>query len=61
MTAAPIVPAGRYQDHKGKVYRVLGLACHTETFEWFVVYRAIFGDTDLWVRPAESERPAIPS
>jgi hypothetical protein len=53
MTAPPIIPNGRYQDYKGKVYRVIGLACHTETLEWLVVYRAVFGDTDLWVRPAE--------
>lgn len=44
---------GRYRHFKGRDYRVLGLARHSETLEPLVVYQALYGDTDaLWVRPA---------
>lgn len=36
---------------KGQRYEVFGCARHTETNEEFVVYRALYGDHDLWVRP----------
>lgn len=47
-----IVP-GRYRHFKGNEYEVLGLARHSETEEEMVVYRALYGDGGLWVRPAE--------
>ncbi len=47
-----IVP-GRYRHFKGNEYQVLGLARHSETEEELVVYRALYGDGGLWVRPAE--------
>ena len=48
----PTLPArGIYQHHKGQHYEVLGNARHSETEEWLVVYRALYGDYGLWVRP----------
>jgi hypothetical protein len=44
---------GRYRHFKGREYRVLGLARHSETLEPLVVYQALYGDTAaIWVRPA---------
>jgi len=43
---------GRYRHFKGGEYEVLGLARHSETEEELVVYRALYGDRGLWVRPA---------
>src|SRR3954471_5235221 len=43
---------GRYRHYKGKEYRVLGIARHSETLEALVVYQALYGDMGLWVRPA---------
>jgi len=48
----PIAP-GLYEHFKGGRYTVLGVAKHSETGERLVVYRAEYGDRDLWVRPAE--------
>ncbi|MFA5086806.1 MAG: DUF1653 domain-containing protein [Candidatus Paceibacterota bacterium] len=44
---------GKYKHYKGNEYEVIGVAKHTETLEEFVVYRALYGDRDLWVRPLE--------
>ena len=43
---------GRYRHFKGKEYEVLFLATHSETGETMVVYRALYGNWDFWVRPA---------
>ena len=43
---------GRYRHFKGREYRVLCLARHSETEEWMVVYQALYGDGGIWVRPA---------
>lgn len=45
------IPLGRYRHYKGKDYQVLGAATHSETGERLVVYRCLYGDYDLWVRP----------
>ncbi len=42
---------GLYRHYKGREYRVLGLARHSETEEELVVYQALYGDYGLWVRP----------
>jgi hypothetical protein len=44
--------AGRYRHYKGNEYEVLGTATHSETGEQLVVYRALYGERGLWVRPA---------
>ena len=43
---------GRYRHYKGKEYRVLGLARHSETEEVLVVYQLLYDDFRWWVRPA---------
>ena len=48
----PITP-GRYRHFKGGEYEVIGLARHSETEDWLVVYRPLYGEGGLWVRPAE--------
>ena len=42
---------GRYRHFKGNEYQVLGVARHSETLEELVVYRALYGEGGLWVRP----------
>ena len=42
---------GRYRHFKGGEYEVIGIARHSETDEPMVVYRALYGEGDLWVRP----------
>ncbi len=46
----PIRP-GKYRHFKGGEYEVIGVARHSETDESLVVYRPLFGDEGLWVRP----------
>lgn len=43
--------AGKYRHFKGKEYELLGIATHSETMEPMVVYRALYGEQGLWVRP----------
>ena len=51
MSAPQMLRPGRYRHFKGKDYEVLGVARHSETEEELVVYRALYGDFGLWVRP----------
>lgn len=44
---------GIYRHYKGNDYEVIGVARHSETEEWMVVYRTLYGDYGLWVRPFE--------
>lgn len=45
------IPLGKYRHFKGNEYEVLGIASHSETLEPMVLYRALYGDGQLWVRP----------
>ncbi|RUO34256.1 DUF1653 domain-containing protein [Aliidiomarina sanyensis] len=47
----PPLDIGYYRHYKGPIYLVEGLARHSETEEWVVVYRPCYGDQELWVRP----------
>lgn len=42
---------GTYRHYKGNEYEVIGIAKHSETLEELVVYRALYGEGQLWVRP----------
>ena len=42
---------GKYRHFKGMEYEVIGIARHSETEEPMVVYRALYGEGSLWVRP----------
>jgi len=42
---------GLYRHYKGNMYQVLGVAKHSETMDELVVYRALYGERGLWVRP----------
>jgi len=44
---------GRYRHYKGKLYEVIDVARHSETEELLVVYRCLYGDYSLWVRPLQ--------
>lgn len=46
-----MIQPGRYRHYKGHDYEVIGIARHSETEESFVVYRALYGERGLWVRP----------
>lgn len=46
------IQPGRYRHFKGNEYEVIGIAKHSETLEEMVVYRALYGNGDIWVRPA---------
>ena len=46
-----MIRPGIYEHYKGQRYEVIGLARHSETEEELVVYRAMYGDGGLWVRP----------
>lgn len=43
---------GKYRHYKGCEYELIGLAQHSETLEQMVVYRALYGNRDIWVRPS---------
>ena len=43
---------GKYRHFKGNEYLLIGVASHSETMEPMVVYKALYGDGGLWVRPA---------
>jgi hypothetical protein len=47
----PEAKPGRYRHYKGGEYEVIGVARHSETLEPVVVYRPLYNDSGLWVRP----------
>lgn len=48
-----VVIGGKYRHFKGKEYEVVGVAKHSETLEDMVVYRQLYGNGGLWVRPKD--------
>ena len=50
---------GRYRHYKGKDYEVIDIARHSETDEKLVVYRCLYGDYSLWVRPLSMFRETV--
>jgi hypothetical protein len=45
-------PLGQYRHYKGGLYEVVGTVRHSETLEPMTLYRALYGEQGLWVRPA---------
>ena len=45
------IKLGKYRHFKGKEYEVIAVAKHSETLEDMVVYRALYGEKGIWVRP----------
>jgi len=51
--------AGRYRHFKGGEYQVQGVARHSETGELLVVYRPLYGEGGLWVRPLDMFQDSV--
>lgn len=51
----PLIPTppGRYRHYKGGLYEVIGTARHSESLEPMTLYRSLYGEQGLWVRPAK--------
>ncbi len=46
------IKLGKYRHFKGNMYEVLGFAKNSENLEEMVIYRALYGEKEVWVRPA---------
>ncbi|MDD5866004.1 MAG: DUF1653 domain-containing protein [bacterium] len=46
-----MIENGKYRHYKGNEYEVIGTAIHSETLEELVIYRPLYGEEKLWVRP----------
>jgi len=53
LNKADEIPLGIYRHYKNKEYELLGIATHSETEEKLAVYRPLYGDCALWVRPLD--------
>lgn len=51
MSANITLQPGRYRHYKGNDYQVIDVARHSETEELLVIYRPLYGEQKLWVRP----------
>jgi hypothetical protein len=49
--AKSIIVGSLYEHYKGLHYKIIGVVHHSETLEELVVYQALYGDNDIWVRP----------
>ena len=47
----PPAPLGRYRHYKGNEYTLIGVVRHSETLQPLVLYRPVYGEGALWVRP----------
>jgi hypothetical protein len=56
----PVPRPGIYRHFKGNYYRVLDIASHSETGEPHVVYRALYGERGLWIRPLSLFAAPVP-
>ncbi len=54
-----MIECGRYRHFKGNEYEVIAVAKHSETLEEMVVYRALYGDGGVWVRPASMWKETV--
>jgi hypothetical protein len=54
-----VTPPGTYRHYKGNLYQVLDTARHSETLEPMTLYRALYGERGLWVRPAAMFEEAV--
>ena len=52
-TAKSIAVGSLYEHYKGLRYKIIGVARHSETLEELVVYQALYGEGDIWVRPLD--------
>ncbi len=48
-----MIQPGTYRHYKGNTYQVIGITTHSKTEEQMVVYRALYGECGLWVRPLD--------
>ncbi|MBL8469758.1 DUF1653 domain-containing protein [Methyloversatilis discipulorum] len=51
LSPLPSITPGRYRHYKGGEYEVVGVVRHSETLEPMVLYRPLYNDSGLWVRP----------
>lgn len=51
--AQTFIPGSVYEHYKGMRYKIIAIARHSETLEELVVYQALYGNYDVWVRPLE--------
>lgn len=60
-TLPPLIetPPGLYRHYKGLMYEVVGTVRHSESLEPMTLYRALYGDRGLWVRPAAMFNEAV--
>ncbi len=53
LSPLPSIDPGRYRHYKGGEYEVVGVVRHSETLEPMVLYRPLYNDSGLWVRPCD--------
>ena len=48
------IKRGIYRHYKGNLYQVLSTGRHSETEEWMVIYKTLYSDASIWVRPFDN-------